>query len=71
MSDSRPKKRNAVTDSLLPVPGQEISTEEATQRLNQEFNSPDVVRQGIQMMGPKKFISPKVTYLQFYSCIGF
>ena len=71
MSDSKPKKRNAETDSLLPIPGQDISTEEATQRLNQEFNSLDVVRQGIQMMGPKKFISPKVTYLKFNSYAGF
>ena len=71
MSETKAKKRNADTDSLLPTPEQDISTQEATQRLNDEFNSLDVVRQGIQMMGPKKFISPKVSYLQFNSYAGF
>jgi len=67
MSEIKAKKRNADVDSLLPTPEQDISTQDATQRLNEEFNSLDVVRQSILMMGPKKFISPKVSIFKFNS----
>ena len=44
-----------------PAPPDDIPLTEATSRLHEEFNDLNLVRQGLQMLGRRKMITPKVT----------